>query len=229
MAGVAAERMVQTQLNGDMWQINWLSVSKDNQAATGTDYPTFEVKTKKGILEGPMVGQKTTYFHPLLWPEGYTVLTDAFPLWVDSTYLDLKRKQTEAFSLGLLQVKTLNLQGLDDKQYEEILYFRNLYDNYAAQDLKSGGKSFLKAFNKAFFSLEWLRNTKVALKVNGADLSVPAKVLGNAYFEITVLDQYDNPLVLGLDFFADRAPKTFARSFAFLKKHFEFQVTQIQF
>jgi len=220
--GVLAERTVQVQLNGDLWQVNWLSVTKDT--ASETQYPTYEIKTKKGILEGPMVGKKTTYFHPLLWPEGYTILADAFPLWVDSGYLDLKRNQAEEFSLGLLKVKTPNSQGLDDQQYKEILYFRNLYDNHVAQK-----SAFLQTFDKTFFELRWIRDGKFSLKVNGVLQQLPVKILGNRYFEMTILDQYDNPLVLALDFYPERVPKTFLRSFSFLKKSFEFRVTQVQF
>ena len=227
--GVLAERMVQTQLNGDLWQVNWLSVTTATAANASSKYPVAEVKTKKGILEGPMVGNKTNYFHALLWPEGYTVLGDALPLWVDASYLDVKKNQSEFFSLGFLKVDTLAQQSLDAGQYQELLYFRNLYEGYAAQAAKGKSIEWLKTFDKNFFSLTFLRASKTVVKINGISRQVNCKVLGNRYFAMTVLDQYDNPLVLALEFFPDQVPQVFARSFAFLQKNFEFHVTQIQF
>ncbi len=225
--GVLAERMIQTQLNGDIWRVNWLAVSK-NSGAAASPYPTYQVKTTKGILEGPMVGSKTRYFHPMLWPEGYAIVADAFPLWVDASYLDLKRGAAESFSIGFLKVEAVALQGLEATLAAEMQKFRDLYDD--AENSKSPeGQAMLKTFDKTFFELRWLGDVKVSVKVNGAVRPLPAKTLGNRYFEMTVLDQYDNPLVLGLKFFPDRVPKAFYKSFQFLKKNFEFQVTQVQF
>ncbi len=148
--GVLAERLVQTQLNGDLWQVNWLSVTTGTSAKPDSKYPVAEVKTKKGILEGPMVGNKSTYFHPLLAPEGYTVLADALPLWVDASYLDVKKNQSENFSLGFLRVKAFALQSVDADQYQELLYFRNLYDGYVEKASQGKGSELIKAFDKKY-------------------------------------------------------------------------------
>lgn len=227
--GAVAERIAQSQLNGDVWQVNWLSVTTRSRIQAGSQYPTSEVQTQKGILEGPMVGSKVTYFHPKLWPEGYTVMSDVWPLWVDSSYLDLKKNQAEPFSIGFLKVKAQEMQSADANPYQELLYFRNLYDSYAEKASRGKGYDFIKTFDKNFFSLQFIRAERLSVKINGTKHPVPCKILGNRYFELTVLDQYDNPLVLALVFYPERVPSVFQNSFTYLKKNFEFKVSEIQY
>lgn len=219
--GVLTERFIDINRRGKLMRVSWMSIHKEAEEAR---YPTYKIKAKKGIVEFDDIHGKSVFFHPMLWPQQYTLLGEASPLWLDPAYLELRKRKDKPFQLGLLKVKPNALKGLSPQHYEEILYFRNLYEHYEKEN-----DSVLKTFNKYFFEIEMIRHTGVHVVVNSQSLDLPAKIFGNRYFQMIVLDQPDNPLILSLEFFPNKAPKVFKRSFDFLAKNFEFRITRIDF
>lgn len=224
--GVLSEKIIQLEDKKNTYRASWLSVEKERDLNAA--YPTYQIKANKGVLETPEINNKSTYYHPLMWPRGYVMLGDAFPLWMPPEYLELPRNKRKDLLLGILKVKVVALRGLEEEMYQEILYFRNLYEHYQKEQ-ETSGKGPLKSFNKNFFRVRKLAEGKHRLNLNGSSKELDVVIIGNRYFEFKVLDQLDNPLILGLRIYPKKAPRVFARSFEFLDKNFEFLVTQILF
>lgn len=221
--GILNERHVEVDENKSLSRLTWLNISKEQVEGR---YPTYRIAAKKGVVEFKEKIGKQAFFHPVFWPQNYVLLGESLPLWLAPEYLDLGRRKSKAFSLGLLKSKPLAMKGLGPQVYQEILYFRNLYEHYEKEGFRG---STLKKFQKEFFEVEFLRHTGTHVVINGESHDLPTQVIGNRYYEMTVLDQPDNPLILKLEFFPKKAPSVFKRSFDYLAENFEFRITQIRF
>lgn len=229
-----APKIIDVKKNKDGLRVEWFSLVK--QEVTGEYFPTYKVKSNRGVLDFDGLGGKTGYFHPHLWTQGYTALSASLPLWLPPELLSLTGKKSEPFQPGFLGLAPAVLKAAPDRVYEQLLYFQKLYDHFVrdgevARDsgLTRQGQKDMKKFIREFFSLGLVAQTKAKLVVNRQVQNVEAKILGNPYMQFVVLDDPQNPLVLSFRVLNEHAPEAFRKAFDFLKANFEFQVTQVNY
>lgn len=215
-------------------KVFWYSIVREKD--TEKFYPTTKVKANQGIVETDSLEFKEALFHPHLWGNGYIRSLTALPLWVNPKLLQLKGRQKAEFDLGLLS-KNKNVMGAaPDFLFSQISYFQNLYDQ-----LISGGKlktnlnlrrievRELERFIAEFSHVYKLASTKARLQVNSAEGDYPGVILGNDYFQLVVLDDPLNPLILSFKIDTEKIPRVFHDAFVSLKPDLEFRIAQISY
>lgn len=213
-------------------KLTWHSLhkEKDEQAR----YPTYKIRTRRGMIETGSFDLKTALFLPALWGDGYMRVDTALPLWLDPASLELKGRQKKSFNVGLLDVNMYLLKLTPTELFEQIVYFQNLYRQYVSgSGIRPGiklGRSEqrdLEMFVKEFSFIKRIARTRASLLVNRQQESYPALILGNEYFHLVVLDDHLNPLVISLRIFPEKVPGMFLKIFKKFKENFEFTITQL--
>jgi hypothetical protein len=227
-----APKIIDVKKNKDGLRVEWFSLVK--QEVAGEYFPTYKVKSNRGVLDLDALAGKTGYFHPHLWTQGYTALSASLPLWLPPELLSLTGKKTEPFQPGFLGLAPAVLKAAPDRVYERLLYFQKLYDHFVRDGevvrdagLTRQGLKEVRKFVREFFSIGLVAQTKAKLAVNRQVRDVDAKILGNPYLQFVVMDDPQNPLVLSFRVLNENAPEAFRKVFDFLKANFEFQVTQV--
>lgn len=213
-------------------RVQWFSIVKER--ILDQDYPTYKVRAAKGGLFVHDLFSKFGFFHPQLWGNGFINLHERLPLWVSPEILSLEGRKEQNFDLGLLNLNPLILKAVPDTLYENLLYFQNMFDYYTKDGEVNGDAKMsrskareVKKFLEEFFKVGVLAQTQAKLKVGKTIQNFKAKIVGNRYFQMVVLDDTKNPMVVSFRISADKAPKVFEKNFEFLKNNFEFQVTQV--
>ncbi len=229
--GLLGGKFVVVSQTDDGARITWYSIVKELDESG--DYPTYKIKSKKGVLDVGGLSNKTTFLLPELWGLGYHRVERALPLWIDPAYLKLKGHEKRTFNVGLINNNADYLRQASPEAYGRLTGFQNLYDQLfvdgeplAASGTKSDQRD-LKKFAKEFFFAGEIAKTKASLLVNGTKQNYPALIIGNDYYNLVVIDDPLNPLVVSLHIAADKAPRLFQDVFNDFKQLFEFQVTQI--
>lgn len=227
-----APKIIDVKKYKDGLRVQWFSLVK--QEVTGEHFPTYKVKSNRGVLDVDALAGKSGFFHPHLWTQGYTALSVSLPLWLPPEYLALTGKKSEPFQSGFLSLAPGVLKAAPDRVYEQLLYFQKLYDHFVRDGevarnagLDKQEQKEVKKFIRDFFAIGLVAKTKAKLAVNKEVQSVDAKILGNPYMQFVVLDDPQNPLVLSFRILNENAPGAFRKVFDFLKANFEFQVTQV--
>lgn len=227
-------KAVQVSYDSRGLKVIWYSLVKN--MVEGTEYPTFKIKVRRGIVETDGLELKTALFQPALWGNGYIRTETALPLWVDPEYLKLKGRQKQAFNAGLLGTNKYLLKTAPDRLFEQLTYFQNLYDQYVmgheVRDdigLKRSDRSDLREFANEFFLVRRVARTRATLFVNQKKDRYPARIIGNDYFHLVVLDDPLNPLVIRFRVFPEKVPTVFKKIFEQFKRDFEFRITQINY
>lgn len=226
-----APKVIEVKKNKGGLRVEWFSLVKAE--ATDAYFPTYKVKANRGVLDVDGLPGKAGYFHPHLWAQGYTSLSESLPLWLPPEFLALTGKKTEPFQPGFLNLAPAVLKAAPDRVYERLTYFQKLYDHFVSDGEPARGTGLsrqehkeIKKFTQEFFSIGLVATTKAKLAVNRQVREVEAKILGNPYMQFVVLDDPQNPLVLSFRVLNENAPEAFRKVFDFLKANFEFQVTQ---
>lgn len=214
-------------------RLRWVSLVKEFK---GTNpYPLYKVRSSNGIIDAKTSEGQSVFFHPHIWGSGYVRLTDSLPLWLAPEYLKIKSKRTLPFKVGFLNVSRMALQAAPDKIFEKLNYFQNLYDHYIenkkTSKLKLGkrAKKELEDFESEFFRVGTLAKSKAKIWINRNLRTVPVKVIGNDYYQMVVLDDEENPLILSFKVTEDKEPRYFKEVMKFLKKNMEFKITQVNY
>lgn len=229
-----APKIVEISKIDDAIRLKWFSLVKD--PVDGLAYPTYKVRTNRGVLDVDDLRGKNAFFHPHLWGQAFVSLGGSLPLWVSPEYLELSGKASQGFNVGFLNLSSHALQAAPDRLYEELRYFQNLYDHYfdgrgvnREAKLSKSDEKELKIFREDFFKMGLVAKTEAKLIVNKKVTTLQARILGNRYYQIVVLDDPVNPLVVSLRILTDKVPRVFHKNFEFLKENFEFQVTQVNY
>lgn len=215
-------------------QISWYSLVKD--FLENAHYPTYKIKAERGVMELKELSQKTNFFLPSFWGQGYVRLDTTNPLWIDPEYLALKGRQKRRFRLGLVNGDSYLQKIMPDELYEKVQYFQTLYHQYYSASgvrpelpLKKRDRKDLEDFYKGFFFIERIAKTKAEIFVNDVKTSYPAKILGNEYFQMVVLDEPENPLVLQFATMKTKVPAVFKHSFKDFARKFDYQISHISY
>jgi len=215
-------------------KVVWYSLVKDFDEEAY--YPTYKIKSRRGIIETDGLDLKTAFFLPHLWGNGYIRSETALPLWLDPEYLSIKGKQKRSFNSGLLNSNRYLLKMAPDELFDKLNFFQNLYDQYVTgmqvrTDIRLSKKNQreLRKFVKNFFLVKKIAKTKATIYVNKIKESYPSLIIGNEYFHFVVIDDPLNPLVVNFKIFPDKAPKVFRKSFKLFKKNFEYMITQVTY
>jgi hypothetical protein len=215
-------------------KVTWYSLVKELDEAAA--YPTYKIKSSRGVIDTDNIELKNGYFQPALWGQGYIRTQSALPLWIDPEYLSLRNNQEKLLNTGILNASKNLLRLAPDKLYEQITYFQNLYDQYVESGqikdgtgLRKSDKRELKKFIKEFFYVKNIAKTKANITVNQLTEKYPARIIGNNYFQFIVIDDPLNPLVLSFKLYPDKAPKLFKRVLKELQEGIEFYVSQINY
>lgn len=213
-------------------KVTWYSLIKEYDEEAY--YPTFKIKTRKGLIDSDGLSNKTSFFQPMAWGMGYMRAETALPLWVDPEYLNLKGKTQRQFNVGLLDVNRQLIRLAPDKIFETLSFFQSLYDQYVLSGrvrsdvgLNRRDQKEMERFITGFFLIHQISSTKTSLYIGVEKQEFGAKILGNDYFQLTVLEDSSNPLVVSFKIFPDEAPKVLRKVFKDLQKYFEFRITQI--
>jgi len=224
-------RIIQTDKS---LKVFWYSLVKEK--AADAYYPTFKVKANRGIVETDALNGKAALFYPALWGNGYIRTETALPLWMDPKILELKGRQKIPFNVGIINLNKYLLKAAPDAVFEKISFFQNLYDQYvygteirADVKISKSEEKDLKKFIKEFFSVEQLAKTKSALYVNNVKEDYPVLLIGNRYYEMVVINDPLNPLVIRLKFNNDKAPKLFKKQFDEFAELFEYYISHINY
>lgn len=213
--------------------VSWYSLVKELYSEN--PYPHYKIKSKKGALQFNSFIAKNGFFLPALWSDGYMSLDSVLPLWVDPIYLSLKNREKRAFNLGVLNFNRSLVKATPDLIFEKLSFFQNLYDQFVDRgDVRTGVKlnksdqREIKKFANDFFSIESIARIESSVIVNKVQKMIPARILGNDYFQLVILDDPENPLVLAVKFFPDEAPRVFKSIFSFFKKNLEFKIKRVE-
>jgi hypothetical protein len=218
------------------WRVSWFALEK--QFETNVPYPTYKVHTRKGTIEFDSLSGKDGLLHPRLWGEGYFKLTSLLPLWVDKDFLFLSSKHGESreFNIGVLYPGQVVLQSAPDEYFEKISQFQSLYNHFFTNGslrndvtLKRKDSEELEKFQREFFRVHFIAKTEAALIINHTKKTVLGDILGNDYYQLVVLEDFQNPLVLAVIFHPEKAPTAFQPYFDFFRTAFEYQVTQVSY
>jgi hypothetical protein len=225
-------KQVKVAVTADGLTVTWFSLAKELYSEN--PYPHYKIKSKKGVIQFDSLLAKGGFFLPALWSDGYMRLDSVLPLWVDPIYLGLKNREKRAFNLGILNFNRNLVKATPDLIFEKLSYFQNLYDQFVERgavrsdvNLNKSDQRELKKFSNDFFEIQSVARTEVSIIVNQVQKTVKARILGNDYFQLVVLDNSDNPLVLAVKFFPNEAPRIFKSLFSFFKKNLEFKITQV--
>lgn len=227
-------KIIQVIKKGSALQASWFSLTRE--AVPEQLYPTYKVKTARGVVEVDGLSGKDKFFHPHLWGVGFVRLSGSLPLWMDPACLGLKGREKMNFEPGFLSLDHVALKASPHEVFQKVLYFQNEYQYYIKNgeinpnaSLKRADERELKSFLKEYFQVSLLAKTKVKLVVNKKVQELAARMIGNRYYHLIVLDDVLNPLVVAFRVTPDRAPRVLKKSFASLNRHFEFQVTQVSY
>ncbi|MBF0106656.1 MAG: hypothetical protein HQM16_15180 [Deltaproteobacteria bacterium] len=233
-ADVVGSKTITLELTPFGLKLLWYSLVKEFDE--GAHYPTYKIKAHRGVVEVDNLEQKTVFFHPSLWGEGYLRTESALPLWLNPDYLDPESKQRMYFNVGILNLDKYMIKKAPDVIYDQVIFFQNLYDQYVDREeireglnLNKTDQKEIKKFIREFFYIKRIAKTKTEIYVNNRQESYPAVVFGNTYFQFVVVDDPLNPLIVSLRVIPEKAPKPFQESFSRFKKNFEFRVTQVSF
>lgn len=225
-------KRVKILVSGDGTLVTWFSLTKELYSEN--PYPHYKIKSKKGAIQFDSWVAKSHFFLPALWSDGMMRLDSVLPLWVDPIYLGLKNREKRSFHLGILNFNRSLVKATPDLIFEKLSYFQNLYDQFVERgdvrsdvNLNKSDQRELKKFSNDFFDLQLVARTEVSVIVNQVQKTIKARILGNDYFQLVVLDDPDNPLVLAVKFFPDEAPRIFKSLFSFFKKNLEFKITRV--
>jgi hypothetical protein len=199
-------------------------------------YKTFKVKASKGIVETDKLEGKRAFFMPTMWGGGYIKTETVLPLWIDPVFLDLKGSKQLPFNVGFLNINKYLLKATPNDVFEKLNYFQNLYNQYVVgyelrEDIRVSktNEKALKKFVKDFFVVGVIAKSKAKLRANKIVESYPVLIIGNRYFNLTVINDPLNPLVLQFKLFHDKVPQLFKEQFKELKEMFEFRVTEVTY
>lgn len=214
-------------------KLAWFSMVKIEDEAA--EFPTFKIKAKRGMIEVDSLEGKISFYQPNLWGNGFARVENSLPLWVSPEYLD-SEKQEKMFSVGLLNIDKNYLKTAPEELLSEFRYFQNLYDqvvaglqNKSLPNVKKAEEKELRDFVRDFFYVKVMAKTKASLVVNGTKETYPAKIIGNEYFHLVVIDDPLNPLVVTFKLFPEKSPRLFKKSFDFFKKNSEYVITQVSY
>jgi len=224
-------RIVQTKY---ALRLFWYTLVK--QEEEGAYYKTFKVKASKGIVETDKLEGKRAFFMPTMWGGGYIRTETVLPLWLDPVFLDLKGSKQLPFNVGFLNINKYLLKATPNDVFEKLNYFQNLYNQYVVgfelrEDvrLSNTNEKALKKFIKDFFVVGVIAQSKARLRANNILESYPVLIIGNRYFNLTVINDPLNPLVIQFQLFDDKVPSLFEEQFKELKEMFEFRVTEVSY
>ncbi|OVE81448.1 hypothetical protein BVY03_03700 [bacterium K02(2017)] len=216
------------------YRVMWYSLVKELQEQTM--YPTYRINANRGVIEINNFELKTSFFHPSLWGNGYIRSETALPLWIDPEYLALKGRQKRTLNIGLLNGNKHLIKQAPDSLFDQVNFFQSLYDQYVQGgvvkeevNLRKSVRKSLKKFTKEFFLVHKVAKTKAELFVGDKKTKLDAVIIGNAYFNLVVIDDPLNPLVIHFKIFDNKVPTVFKQIFKRFKKHFEFRVTQLKY
>lgn len=214
-------------------KLAWFSMVKELDPSAV--YTTYKIRAKRGMIEINDFDGKNALFLPHLWGNGYINTQTSLPLWLSPDYLS-EGKQAKMFNVGLVNADKNLLKLAPAALLTELNYFQNLYDQYVQGlqtktlvNLKKSDEKELRDFIRDFFYVRLMAKTKATLVANGIKENYPAKIIGNDYFHLVVVDDVLNPLVVTLKIFPEKAPQLFKKSFDYFKKNFEFVVTQVNY
>jgi len=215
-------------------KVFWYSIVRNRDETKY--FPTFVVKASKGIVEIDSLDFKRTFFQPSLWGNGYIRSGTSLPLWVDPKILELKGRQKGKLNIGLLNMSQNIMQLVPEPLFEQVSFFQNLYDQYIKDGevreslgLRKSQQRELKSFIKEFNFVRRIAKTKAKITVNEAKEDYPSLIIGNDYYQVVVLDDPLNPLVVSFKIFDDKYPKVFRNTFKSLKENLEFKVSKIDY
>ncbi|EKD51117.1 MAG: hypothetical protein ACD_62C00342G0002 [uncultured bacterium] len=199
-------------------------------------FHTYRVEASRGIVETDNFAGKRALILPALWGDGYVRSETALPLWVDPEFLSLKGKKQLPFNAGLLNVNKQLLKAAPDEVFEKVNYLQNLYDQYVSGftvrsdiKLKKVLAKELDDFIRNFFFVVKLSESKVTIAVNRVNEEYPVVWLGNDYYELAVLNDPLNPLVLNFKIHEDKTPKVLQEQFGEIAKLVNFSVKEITY
>ena len=199
-------------------------------------YYHYKLAARRGSIELDSVNQKSSFYFPALWQKGYVVLSDSNPLWISPHYLDLQGKEVQKFSLGFLDREHLKTEKGGDELFEKINYVQNIIDYVESEGqsgtvvgLKAAQQKEIKKFIQTFSHISKIARTKADLRVNGVKTAYPCVILGNSYYQMVVLENKNNPLVISFKIFPQKVPQIFENAFAFFKNYFEYSIISIQY
>ncbi len=234
--GSDSARTINVNKEENGWRVSWYAMEKVYQG--DVPYPTWAVKTRKGTLDFDGFSGKTGLLHPRLWGEGYFQLTHLLPLWVDKDFLflDSKKNQTKAFNVGILDPSQLVLQSASDEAFAKLNRFQALYNHFIehgqvreALSLKRQDVDALNKFARDFFLIRYLAQTEVKIVANREKKTVLGQILGNDYFHLVVLRDFQNPLVLAVIFHPEKVPEAFRPFFEDFEKLYAYQIMQVNY
>jgi hypothetical protein len=218
------------------WRVSWAAMEKVYQG--DVPYPTWAVKARKGSMDFDGFSGKTGLLHPRLWGEGYFQLTHLLPLWVDKDFLflDKKKNETRAFNVGVLDPSQVVLQSASEDAFAKLNRFQALYNHFIEHgqvretlSLKRQETDELNKFARDFFLIRHLAQTEVNIVLNREKKTVLGQILGNDYFHLVVLRDFQNPLVLAVIFHPEKVPVAFRPFFEDFEKSYAYQITQVNY
>lgn len=228
------KKVTVSRRRSNVLRLTWYSLVRE--LAENTVFPTYVMKTRKGILDVSNFSHKTAFLNPIFWPGGFYNTVTSLPLWVDPAYLKLKRRQKRNFFVGLVHFNTEVIKSISVEYREPLLFFKNLHDQYIKSgkvrenlDLKRSEEKRLERFIEDFAFVTEQGDDKLQVSVNGVPQELNVKKIGNDYFELWVLDDPTNPLVLKLELDSRKMPHAFEDSYEKFKKFFEYKISEIEF
>ena len=82
---------------------------------------------------------------------------------------------------------------------------------------------------KDFFVVGVIAKSNAKLRANNILESYPVLIIGNRYFNLTVINDPLNPLVIQFQLFDDKVPPLFKDQLKELKEMFEFRITEVTY
>lgn len=215
-------------------KISWYSLVKD--FVEGATYPTYKIKAERGVIETEALTNQGQVVVPAFWGQGFIRLNQGLPLWVSPELLKLKGRQKRHLNLGFSGQSDYLQKFMPDEAYEKVSYFNTLYNQYFNESgvrpeipVKKKTRKELDSFYRGFFFVEALAKTKAELFINDVKESVDARIFGNDYFQMVILDQEDNPLILQFGFVTKKIPGPFRRLFTEIGKLIEYRVSHVSY
>lgn len=219
------------EVNGDgPVRINWEGLVRELKEED--PFPHYGITRERGVLQIEGLNGHNSFFLPVYWGRGFLRLTDTLPLWLSPEYLGSEKPLR--LTLGLLHPgRTMQQTAPDDFFAKTSLFtslFERTFDGNKIRDEKKypdEEKKLLREFVRDFPLIQSLAKTSVELEVKKQKQKFAAKIIGNDYYHLVVLDDEQNPLVLSLLFFPEHVPLTFRKLFDFFKAEASFQIKQI--
>lgn len=222
---------------GPIIHTRWYSQAVD-QVST-EPWPEFKVNLVRGIMKAYSWDNGRHFAHPHLWRAGLTTFPDNMNiLWTPSTFV-MQRvtnyKNAYIFEPGFLKPPFNEYKDGPQEIIKTVAEFRTLVQLMRSRgvdlipNVDKKEKKKLTRFIERYDRVIHKGTQDYSMAINGKRDNVSTLIYGNDYISYIVLNDAENPLILGIDFYPDEVPETLRHFFEFFQKKMEYRITQAKY